>query len=206
MLDNAFDPNENKYVKKIWAYKITKIGREKRDLVWEYFRHRKTVPAVSMYKKYNLMKLMFNYFSDPVQRFKDLRTDEQQKKDIEKIEWGKKRTKEKKIIRDKRVQEHHLEQLEDRLKKLKKKKNKVAKEEPEKLSKIEHHMEKLEKRIAEEKVIIEEERTNNYPLFDLVSSPGTEEELVKEAEEEAVEKEAAGEAFEEEAADEKVIE
>ncbi|QKF93482.1 CDC45-like domain-containing protein [Fadolivirus algeromassiliense] len=70
MLNNSYDPLTGKYIKKIWTYKRTKIDRVKRDLVWEYFRHRKTTSIVDtiLESHYGGLKVIqVIYFDDPVQ-------------------------------------------------------------------------------------------------------------------------------------------
>lgn len=69
-LDNTFHPLFNKYVKKVWAYKKTKLDRTKRDLIWEYYRDRKRKPIANVlletfYK--NVRDVMIIYFDDPIQ-------------------------------------------------------------------------------------------------------------------------------------------
>jgi hypothetical protein len=67
-LNNAYDPINKKYVKKIWAYKLTKLKREKRDLIWEYFKYRgrwsTTFRMKGSYQK-NVREVGITYFGDP---------------------------------------------------------------------------------------------------------------------------------------------
>ena len=70
MLNNTYDPLTGKYIKKIWSYKRTKIDRIKRDMIYEYFRHRKTTSIVDTileahYKGLKVLQIL--YFDDPVQ-------------------------------------------------------------------------------------------------------------------------------------------
>jgi len=70
MLDNSFNPLNNKYVKKIWVYKTTKMDRIKRDMFWEYFRDRKrhNIPETLLKAYYkNRKDATIIYFDDPVQ-------------------------------------------------------------------------------------------------------------------------------------------
>ena len=75
ILQNSYFPLTGKYVKKVWAYKTTKLGRIKRDLVWEYFRHRKRKPVTQVVRDMfyrNRKKVTFIYFDDPVQHHIEL--------------------------------------------------------------------------------------------------------------------------------------
>ena len=70
MLDNTINPLNNKYIKKIWVYKVTKLDRIKRDLFWEYFKDRKRhTIAETLLKAYykNRKDTTIIYFDDPVQ-------------------------------------------------------------------------------------------------------------------------------------------
>jgi len=70
MLDNSLNPLNNKYVKKIWVYKTTKLDRIKRDLFWEYFKDRKKkdIAETLLYAFYkNRKEATIIYFDDPVQ-------------------------------------------------------------------------------------------------------------------------------------------
>lgn len=74
-LNNSLDPLTGKYVKIIWAYKQTKLDRTKRDMIWQYFRHRnrKSVGDAlreSFYK--NVINVTIIYFGDPIQHNFDL--------------------------------------------------------------------------------------------------------------------------------------
>lgn len=69
-LNNCYDPINKKYVKKVWAHKLTKLGREKRDLIWEYYKYRKrwsvTYRMKESFQK-NVREVTLIYFDDPVQ-------------------------------------------------------------------------------------------------------------------------------------------
>jgi hypothetical protein len=70
IIQNSWDPINEKYVKKIWAHKKTKLDREKRDLIWEYYRHRNKWPVTEAFKKTyykNVRDVVVIYFDDPVQ-------------------------------------------------------------------------------------------------------------------------------------------
>lgn len=67
-LNNCYDPINGKYVKKVWAHKLTKLKREKRDLIWEYYKYRKrwsvTYRMKESYQK-NVREVTLVYFDDP---------------------------------------------------------------------------------------------------------------------------------------------
>lgn len=69
-LINTWNPITGKYVKKIWAFKLTKLGREKRDMVWEYYRYRGRKSVMETVKDLyyrNRKIVMFIHFDDPAQ-------------------------------------------------------------------------------------------------------------------------------------------
>lgn len=49
-LDNTYDPINNMFVHKIFEWKITKIGRKKRHLVWQYYRDRNRLSVSEFYR------------------------------------------------------------------------------------------------------------------------------------------------------------
>lgn len=66
-LNNTINPLNGKYVRKIWAHKRTKLGRWKRDLIWEFFRDRKRKSVAetlrrTLYK--NVPNVTVIYFGD----------------------------------------------------------------------------------------------------------------------------------------------
>jgi hypothetical protein len=67
-LNNCYDPINGKYVKKVWAHKLTKLKREKRDLIWEYYKYRKrwsvTYRMKESFQK-NVREVTLVYFDDP---------------------------------------------------------------------------------------------------------------------------------------------
>lgn len=69
-LYNTYHPGNGKFVKAVWAYKLTKLGRKKRDLVWQYFRDRKRKAVreklVELYEAHRI-EVMIIYFGDPDQ-------------------------------------------------------------------------------------------------------------------------------------------
>ena len=78
MLNNCFDPIVNKYVKKVWAFKRTKLNRVKRDLIWEFFRNRKKQSFTETLRKTyykNIKNVTVIYFDDPVEHNFDLTRD-----------------------------------------------------------------------------------------------------------------------------------
>ena len=75
ILTNSWDPINEKYVKKVWAYKKTKLDRIKRDLIWEYYRHRNRTHVGEIIKKTfykNVKNVTIIYFDDPIQHNFDL--------------------------------------------------------------------------------------------------------------------------------------
>jgi len=70
IINNSWDFINEKYVKKVWAHKRTKLDREKRDLIWEYYRYRNRLQVSDMIKKTyykNVKDITIIYFDDPVQ-------------------------------------------------------------------------------------------------------------------------------------------
>lgn len=65
-ISNIKDPNTNKYVKKIYQVKTSKIGRTIEPLVWEYYKNRGNMSVEETYKKYKGYKLKMIYFDDPL--------------------------------------------------------------------------------------------------------------------------------------------
>lgn len=77
-LNNSYDPLSKKFVKEIWFYKKTKLGRIKRDLVWIYYRHRGTKSVCSTLKELisnNIIKINIIYFDDCVQHMFEINED-----------------------------------------------------------------------------------------------------------------------------------
>jgi hypothetical protein len=74
-LDNAWDPVAQRYVKEIRVYKITKLDREKNDMVWQYFRNRSRNSVSNIYKLNFEKKIKVIYFGDPVQHFLEIDKD-----------------------------------------------------------------------------------------------------------------------------------
>lgn len=66
-LDNTWDPVAQKYVKSIWLHKITKLNREKYDLIWQYYRNRHKNSVGSVYKLHHERRFKIIYFSDPIE-------------------------------------------------------------------------------------------------------------------------------------------
>jgi hypothetical protein len=62
IIKNSTDEN-GRLIKKVWAKKITKLGREKWDMVWQFYRDRKTVPVTDVIKKYKPEDLHIDYSS-----------------------------------------------------------------------------------------------------------------------------------------------
>jgi len=54
-----------KVIKKVWAFKITKLERTKRDLVWEYYRHRGKLNVNDLLKKYKPEDVQIIYSEKP---------------------------------------------------------------------------------------------------------------------------------------------
>jgi hypothetical protein len=70
MLDNTLNPLNKKYVKKIYAHKLNKLGNDNRRLIWEYYKDRKKHNIAKMLLKahyLNMNDVTIIYFSDPVQ-------------------------------------------------------------------------------------------------------------------------------------------
>jgi hypothetical protein len=124
---NTTDTTNGKIVNSVWAYKITKIGREKRDMVWQYYRHRRKLNVNDViYKKYKDVKLIVIYSGDGKQHLKDGRTEEQKERDAKKMELGREMTKKKKIDRELRKEEE-LKRVKIRQEKQKRRKEKAKK-------------------------------------------------------------------------------
>jgi len=64
-IKNAKDPNNQQFVKSIWKKKITKLGRAKWDIVWQYYRDRKRISVNDLYKKFNGEELKVIYSGIP---------------------------------------------------------------------------------------------------------------------------------------------
>jgi hypothetical protein len=64
---NSMDPLTGKYVKKIFAKKITKLGREKWDMIWEYYRYRGKKSVLRTLKDNFGREVEFTYFGQPNQ-------------------------------------------------------------------------------------------------------------------------------------------
>jgi hypothetical protein len=64
-IDNITDPLTKKHVKTIYRMKITKLDREKWDLVWQYYRDRHRASIIDAYKKYEGYNIRVIYFKDP---------------------------------------------------------------------------------------------------------------------------------------------
>ncbi len=63
---NTTDPNNGRIVKSIWAMKITKLGREKWDMIWQYYRDRNRKSVSSLYSENPDTRLRIIYSGDPV--------------------------------------------------------------------------------------------------------------------------------------------
>jgi len=64
-IKNARCPMTGKFVKEIWRKKFTKIGREKWDLVWQYYRDRNRESVLSKFKKLEELEIEVTYFNEP---------------------------------------------------------------------------------------------------------------------------------------------
>lgn len=64
-IKNARCPMTGKFVKEIWRKKFTKIGREKWDLVWQYYRDRNRESVLSKFKKLEALEIEVTYFNEP---------------------------------------------------------------------------------------------------------------------------------------------
>ena len=76
-IENATDPVTGKFVKSVWVKKVMKPTknkelREKYDLQWQYYRHRKTTPVASIYKKYHGCSIYIIFSGDPEKHHMDL--------------------------------------------------------------------------------------------------------------------------------------
>lgn len=63
-IKNARCPMSGKFVKEIWRRKFTKIGREKWDLVWQYYRDRNRESILSKFKKLEALEIEVTYFGE----------------------------------------------------------------------------------------------------------------------------------------------
>jgi hypothetical protein len=63
-IKNARCPITGKFIKEIWRKKITKIGREKWDLVWQYYRDRNRESVLSKLKKLEDLEIEIVYFGE----------------------------------------------------------------------------------------------------------------------------------------------
>ena len=63
-IKNARCPITGKFIKEIWRKKITKIAREKWDLVWQYYRDRNRESVLSKLKKLQDLEIEVVYFGD----------------------------------------------------------------------------------------------------------------------------------------------
>jgi hypothetical protein len=50
-----------KIVKSVWLKSITKMNREKWDMVWQYYRHRTKLPVMDVLRKYKGKELRIVY-------------------------------------------------------------------------------------------------------------------------------------------------
>ena len=64
-IKNSIDPITGKYVKSIYARKVSKMGREIWHQVWQYYRDRKRADVESCYKKYYHTQVRVIYSGDP---------------------------------------------------------------------------------------------------------------------------------------------
>ena len=62
---NSIDPITGKYVKQIWARKVSKMGREIWHQVWQYYRDRKRADVESCYKKFYHTPVKVIYSGEP---------------------------------------------------------------------------------------------------------------------------------------------
>ncbi|ARF08746.1 hypothetical protein Catovirus_1_796 [Catovirus CTV1] len=62
---NSIDPITGKYVKSIYARKVSKMGREIWHQVWQYYRDRKRADVESCYKKFYHTPVRVIYSGDP---------------------------------------------------------------------------------------------------------------------------------------------
>ena len=63
--ENSIDPITGKYVKSIYARKVSKMGREIWTQVWQYYRDRKRTNIDSCYTKYYYTPVKVTYSGDP---------------------------------------------------------------------------------------------------------------------------------------------
>lgn len=63
--ENSLDPITGKYVKSIYARKISKMGREIWTQVWQYYRDRGRTNVESCYSKYYYTPVKVIYSGDP---------------------------------------------------------------------------------------------------------------------------------------------
>lgn len=122
-LKYSLDPINIKYVKKVWAHKLTKLEREKRDMIWEYYRYRGKMPVCDALKKtycLNIKDVTIIYFDDPVQyrfiitneMFEKIKKDCREHEAIRKVEKEerKKKKEQQRIIREQKK----LKKLEEK--------------------------------------------------------------------------------------------
>jgi len=94
-LTNSTCPKTGFIVNEIWHQKITKIGREKWDLEWQYYADRNKNSVESIYKKFKGDLLRVTYKGDPRIQIYDDRDEERKIKD----EQYKKEAQENRILK-----------------------------------------------------------------------------------------------------------
>jgi len=65
-ISNITDPLTNKYVKKIYHVKISKLNRIVEPMVWEYYKNRGNMSIQEVYNKFKGSKVKIIFFNDPV--------------------------------------------------------------------------------------------------------------------------------------------
>ncbi len=71
-ISNITEPVSNKYVKKIFHVKVSKLDRIIEPMIWEYYKNRANMSIEELYKKYKGSKIKVIYFNDPVIYEKDI--------------------------------------------------------------------------------------------------------------------------------------
>jgi hypothetical protein len=67
--NNIVDPTNGRIVKSIYGMKITKLNREKWDLIWQVYRDRKRMSVADLFKKNKNKRMRIIYSGDPVQYY-----------------------------------------------------------------------------------------------------------------------------------------
>lgn len=94
-LSNCTCPRTGYIANEIWHHKITKIGRDKWDLEWQYYADRNKNSVESVYKKFKGDLFRVTYKGDPREYIYDDRSEEKKVRD----EKYKKEAKENRIIK-----------------------------------------------------------------------------------------------------------